>query len=185
MSTFIPMTADELWRLPSDGRRYELVAGALQEMSPAGSLHGYVVAQLTGHLYLYLRDNPVGSLFGAETGFLIRRQPDTVRAPDVAIVLNHRLEAGIQTGFFPGAPEFVVEVVSPNETTASANEKAQRSIEAGGELVWNIWPLARSVTIHQPGRPVETIGELGMLRGEPLLPGFECRVDALFPAGHR
>ena len=50
-------------------------------------------------------------VFVAETGFIIHRDPGTVRAPDVSFVRAERLADGIPIGFFPGAPDLAVEVV--------------------------------------------------------------------------
>ena len=81
MTTRTLVTADELLRMPDDGRRYELIEGELIEMAPAGLRHGEIaatVAVLIGH---HVRQNDLGSVFVAEPGFFLQRDPDTVRAP--------------------------------------------------------------------------------------------------------
>jgi len=107
-------TADELLRLPDDGYRYELVRGELRKMSPAGSRHGVVAAAIIGSLAPFVREHSLGKVFTSETGFLIQRDPDTVRAPDCAFVQTERF---IDTpGYFPGAPDLAVEVISPGDS---------------------------------------------------------------------
>ena len=82
-------TSKELECLPSNGKRLELVKGKVYEMAPAGGRHGY--APPVRHRY-YASEcymcgmNDLGHVFAAETGFILRRDPDTVRAPDVAFI---------------------------------------------------------------------------------------------------
>src|SRR2546427_9242223 len=86
------MTADELLRLPDDGMRHELIAGELRTMALRGGQHGRVTMRLSTPLYHYVVTHGLGWVFTAETGFLLRTQPDTVRAPDVAFVRQERVE---------------------------------------------------------------------------------------------
>jgi Uma2 family endonuclease len=104
------MTAEELLRLPTGmGTRYELAEGVLQEMAPAGSRHGRIALRLGGLLELYVRSHGLGEAVGAETGFILRRNPDTVRAPDAAFIAKARVPStGLPDGFFPGPPDLAV-----------------------------------------------------------------------------
>jgi Uma2 family endonuclease len=80
------MTADELLKLSRGKFRYELVKGELITMSPAGSEHGAVIMNLAVPLGQYIKANKLGIAFGAETGFKLATDPDTVRAPDISFV---------------------------------------------------------------------------------------------------
>src|SRR5215207_6337013 len=124
-ATGIRMTADELLRLADNGMRRELIAGGLHEMPPAGGEHGYVSNRAGLRLGMYLEQHPEigGGLFAAETGFRLSRNPDTVRAPDVAYVREERLLQARVRGFPEMAPDFVVEVVSPNDTASEIQAK--------------------------------------------------------------
>jgi Uma2 family endonuclease len=95
-------TADELLHHPRDGRRYELVAGEIRRMSPAGSVHGAVAMKLGVLLAQHVIAQRLGRAFAAETGFVLARNPDTVRAPDAAFVRRERLAAELPRGFWPG-----------------------------------------------------------------------------------
>ncbi|MGB9181189.1 MAG: Uma2 family endonuclease, partial [Pyrinomonadaceae bacterium] len=78
------MTAEELLLLPGGKHRYELVKGELKTMSPAGSEHGAIIVNVTLLVGQHVKSNNLGVVFGAETGFEIEENPDTVLAPDVA-----------------------------------------------------------------------------------------------------
>jgi len=79
-------TAEQLFERPDDGNRYELVAGALRMMSPSGWKHGEVVGVLHTLLGSHIRKHRLGKIFGAETGFRVAENPDTVRAPGIAFI---------------------------------------------------------------------------------------------------
>src|SRR5262245_17634313 len=101
------MTADELLAMPYDGfHHYELVKGELIEMSPAGADHGDVAMEIGSRLREFVRTRRLGKVYAAETGFLITRNPDTVRAPDAGFVAANRV---VKTKkFFPGPPDLAV-----------------------------------------------------------------------------
>ncbi|HEX8353452.1 MAG TPA: Uma2 family endonuclease, partial [Pyrinomonadaceae bacterium] len=109
-------TASELFVMPHDGSRYELVKGELRKMSPSGSEHGAIIINISVLLAQHVKSKKLGVCFGAETGFKIAADPDTVRAPDVAFVRRERIpESGIPKKFWPGAPDLAVEVLSPGD----------------------------------------------------------------------
>ena len=88
------LTAEELLRLSTRDRTYELVKGELYEMASAGARHGEVAGTILILLGSHVRGNELGRVFAAETGFILRRNPDTVRAPDASFVARGRLFGG-------------------------------------------------------------------------------------------
>ena len=103
------ITADQLFQMPDDGFRYELIRGELRKMKPAGFSHGKVVANMTIPLGADIRSKALGVVLGAETGFKIASEPDTVRAPDMAFIRQERiLQQGETDKFWPGAPDLAV-----------------------------------------------------------------------------
>ena len=113
------MTADDLLRLPRGHGRHELVRGELRTMPPAGSDHGEEDSRISRLLsLLHVRANELGRVWLASRDSDWRPTPDTVRAPDVAFVRRDRVPArGAQRGYFEGAPDLAVEVISPNDLT--------------------------------------------------------------------
>ena len=175
------MTAEELLLLPKNGHRYELIKGELKQMTPAGSEHGGRGMRLSWRLAQFVEVNGLGWVFLAETGFKIATDPDTVRAPDLAFVRNERIpETGLPRGYFPGAPDLAVEVVSPGDTVEEVEDKIAEWLEAGAQLVWIVNPRRRTVAVHRDGSEVRVLRENDILDGEDVVPGFTLRVAEIF-----
>lgn len=89
------MTADELLVMPhhesGNDYHYELLRGELKKMAPAGGTHGIICMKLGTALSLFVEANNLGAVFGAETGFIVERDPDTVLGADIAFVSHERL----------------------------------------------------------------------------------------------
>jgi len=184
MSTTTPVTAEQLYWMPDDGLRYELVEGELRKMSPSGWKHGAVVGLLHGWLAQHIEENQLGMIFGAETGFLLTRDPDTVRAPDIAFIqLAHLPADDPPEAFWPGPPDLAVEVLSPGDRPAEVAEKVAAWLAAGTMGVWVVDPGSRTVTVHRSATDSSRLSQEDPLDGEQLLPGFRRRVGELFDRG--
>jgi Uma2 family endonuclease len=174
-------TADELFMRPDDGFRYELVRGEIRRMPPAGSEHGAVIMNMGTPLDQFVKAHGLGVVFGAETGFKIASDPDTVRAPDLAFVRRERIPGeGIPRGFWPGAPDLAVEVVSPGDTYTEVEEKVHDWLNAGTRMVLVLNPRTRTVAVYTSHADVVRLTESDTLDGGEVLPGFSCGVAKLF-----
>lgn len=182
MSTTTVVTADELLALPTGmGKRYELVAGELRTMSPSGWRHGQIVANVSDLLGVFIRQKKLGRWFGAETGFLLKRDPDTVRAPDFAFIANSRLpKSAPAEAFWPGAPDLAVEVLSPGDTAGEVAEKIEEWLASDCIAVWIVDPKLHTITIYRSATDVQIKAAGETLVGDPVVPGFSCVVDELF-----
>ena len=173
-------TAEDLERLPSDGKRLELVKGKVYEMALAGGRHGNAAMNIGTLLNVHVRTNNLGRVFAAETGFIVGRNPDTVRAPDAAFVSLGRLDsADIPEGFLAIIPDLIVEVVSPGDTRREVEEKVHDWLTTGVRLAWVIYPATRSATVYHHLNDGSNIMEDDILDGEDVVPGFTCRVGDL------
>ena len=180
-TTTKPMTADELLLLPRGRFRYELIKGELRTMSPAGDEHGIVIMNLAAPLAVYVKVNKLGFVYGAETGFKIETDPDTVRAPDIAFITRERIEqSGIYKGYRPGAPDLAVEVLSPGDTSEEVDEKIAEWLTAGARMVWVVSPKRRTVTVYRSLKEIKILTEQDELDGADVVPGFHCRVADIF-----
>jgi Uma2 family endonuclease len=178
------MTAEELLRLPDDWQRHELIAGELRTMAPTGGEHGGIVMTLGASLYNYVRSHGLGHVLAGEPGFLLARNPDTVRAPDVAFISHARLGgADLAAGYQPGAPDLAAEVVSPNDRPASVAEKVATWLRYGARMVVVLDPGRRTVAVHRPDSEVRSLTEDDTLDGADVVPGWSVPVGDLFAPG--
>jgi Uma2 family endonuclease len=182
MSTTTYVTADQLLALPSGmGKHYELVAGELRVMSPAGWRHGKVAARLAAKLGTYIVEHDLGEAFGSETGFRLARNPDTVRAPDFSFIAKTNLpEREPVEAYWPGAPDLAVEVLSPDDRPREVEEKTQAWLDAGCLLVWNVDPKLKTIRSYDANGDVKVFEIGDVFSAETILPGFFCSVEELF-----
>jgi Uma2 family endonuclease len=176
------MTAEELMQLPAHGQGYELIAGELHEVLPSEGPERSVAGDLAGRIGAYLEQHPNvrGDVFAAGTGFLLRRNPDVVRAPDVAFVSGDRLPLARVPSFPQLAPDLVVEVVSPSDSACGLHEKIDQWLRAGSRLVWVLYPATTTGMCYQADRTARLLRADDAFHGEPVLPGFACRLGELF-----
>ncbi len=172
------MTADELLAMPDDGsRKYELVRGELLSMSPAGMRHGRISMRIAVSLLDHVNAQGLGAVFPADTGFILSRDPDTVRAPDAAFVRKARV---VDTEkYFPGAPDLAVEVISPTDVLRELEAKVREYLRAGTQMVIVIDPKKQTAWIETAaGRQRLTIDDT--LTAPDVIPGWSLPLRELF-----
>ena len=181
MATTRLMTAEDLWLMQDDECFHELVKGELIRMAPAGGKHGEIGFELAGQIRDYLKQHRIGKGYSADTGFILARDPDVVRSPDVAFILTDRLPPEEKRGaFLELAPDLAVEIVSPSDSSSAVNDKVMQYLDLGVKLVWLIHPSTKSVNVYTPDRTVRILGENDELDGGEVLPGFRLRIADIF-----
>ena len=174
-------TANELLRYQGDGSRYELIRGELKRMAPAGNEHGFLAAVFIGLLITHVRTKKLGRVYAAETGFKLATDPDTVRAPDAAFISQKRLdEVGPVQGYWPGAPDLAVEVISPNDLYTEVSEKVAEWLQAGSKMVVVVNPRTQQVVVHLSPAGVSVLGVDDTLEGGEVVPGWQLPIKELF-----
>ena len=175
------LTADDLAKQPDDGTRYELVKGVLQKMQPTGFEHGICAAEIGSRLNVHVKTHKLGYVCGAETGFRIAQNPDTVRAPDAAFVCQASIELqGIVKGYWNGAPDLAIEVISPGDTYAEVAEKVDEWLTAGCRMVWVVNPRRETVEVYRPNEDFTLLRGTDTLDGGDIVEGFQCQVQDIF-----
>jgi Uma2 family endonuclease len=181
MTITAPLTAEDLLCVPDDEFRYELVRGEIRKMAPAGHVHGSVAVEFTWRVAQFVKQNQLGRVFAAETGFILERDPDTVRAPDVAFVGKERLHEGEEEkGYWPGPPDLAVEVISPSDTYTEVEEKALSWLSGGSRCVVVINPIKRTLTVYRSLTSIHLLTEADTLEISEVLPGWSLPVRELF-----
>src|SRR5580692_7592149 len=133
-------TDEELEALPNDGHKYELLDGDLI-MSPVHENHGMLCMRIGSTLLQFVEPRGLGNVYDSSTGF--RLAEDLLLSPDVSFVSKERLKK-IRVApdkFLAGAPDLVVEVLSPSDRMRHVNRKLDHYFEHGSRLAWLVnWP---------------------------------------------
>ena len=175
------MTAEELLNMPKDGYRYELVRGVLKKLAPVGQTGGFYELRIGSRLAIHIDANRLGKAYGANTGFLLERNPDYVLAPDAAFVRQERVEAvREESGYFSGAPDFVAEVISSTDRYTEVEEKVVEWLAAGVLMVIVVNPRNKTVQVYRSMTDVVTLGEDDTLDGGDVVPGWRLPVVDIF-----
>lgn len=181
MATTKLMTAEDLWHMQEDECRYELVEGELIRMAPTGGEHGEIMSEFARHISNHVAETKAGRTYVGDTGFILARNPDVVRAPDVAFVRTDRLPPKEERrAFLALAPDLAVEIVSPSDSSSDVNDKVMHYLDAGVQLVWLVHPSSKSVSVYTPDRTARILSEDDALDGGDILPGFQLRVADIF-----
>ncbi len=174
-----PRTAAEFeaWALRAENaeRRLEFVAGEVVAVV-SNNYASAVAARISGFLFMYLRDHPIGYLTGADGGYCVGEDR---YIPDVAYISKQRQPQPSQEAYNPQPPDLAVEVLSPSDEPRVVRRKVANYL-AAGVTVWLVLPQERAVEVYAPGRPVQTLGEGETLRGGELLPDFALPVKDIF-----
>ena len=173
------LSIEEFERLPDDGWRRELVRGQVVKEPPAGFRHGGIAGRIAGILHSFVRDQELGEVVTAETGFVLFDEPPTVRAPDVAFVARDRLTFDPDR-FAPLAPDLAVEIVSPSNTVPEIHAKVMDYLDAGTRLVWVVEPRSRNVTTYRSRKEIRLLAGDDEIDLGAVLPGLRVKVSDLF-----
>jgi Uma2 family endonuclease len=179
MATLHIVSAEELLAMPNLGR-CELVRGEVIMMSPAGAEHGRIIWNLTLLLGNFVKAHKLGGMMGAETGFIIRRDPDTVLAPDLAFISVDRMPEKLPPGYFDGPPDLAIEVLSPGDRASNVQSKVRDWLETGCRAVWIVDPEIKSVTTYKSMHDIVVLSAADTLADAQLLPGFTMGVSEIF-----
>ncbi|MGH8065203.1 MAG: Uma2 family endonuclease [Candidatus Entotheonellia bacterium] len=175
------LTAEEFEELPDDGKLYELIDGQPREITPLTMWQGEVEVNLAMRLHTHVRGRALGCVSIGKVAFIVRRNPDRVRAADVTFIRQERvppLEA--RQHMMEVIPDLVVEILSKHDAIEEVNNKIDDWLNAGVQMLWIGDPFRRTLTIYQHGHDPILLGEHGILEGDPVVPGFRCPVAEIF-----
>lgn len=172
-------TDEELMALPNDGHKYELVEGELV-MSPAGFRHGDISVRLTARLMNVVVPAGLGVVLDSSTGF--KMQNGNLLSPDVSFVARERLRGmkSLPEGFFQGAPDLAVEVLSPGASKRHLEHKLNDYFTNGARLAWVIDPGQQNAVVYRGVVPDEVLSLREQLEGDEVVPGFAIAVSDFF-----
>jgi Uma2 family endonuclease len=189
MSTATPerlMTSDDLFAMrPSQNVDRWLFRGQLRESkvtkrNPSHSAAVMTIGKLLGN-WLDKQRSPHGRLYGGETCFRIRKDPETNVGIDVAVSTPTQAARTSRTAsYVDGAPILAVEVLSPYDKLSDIAETIEEYLDCGVKVVWIVDPRLETVTIHRPSADPVMVNRSQELVGGKDLPGFRCQVSDIF-----
>lgn len=174
-------TDEEFMALPKDGHRYEIVNGELIDRGNSGALHGNIGAILSSALFAVVKSQKLGALFDSSTAFKMKN--GNRRSPDISFFAKERLQGitELPSGFLEGAPDLVVEVLSPGNTVEEMHDKLVEYFDNGTRLAWMIHPSEHYVLVYRSAQePDRLLKSVDALEGEDVIPGFSLPVADLF-----
>ncbi|NJL01222.1 MAG: Uma2 family endonuclease [Spirulinaceae cyanobacterium SM2_1_0] len=175
-------TDAEFMALSHDGHRYELVNGELIDMGSSGALHSNIAIILSSALFAVVNEQKLGALFDSSTAFKMKN--GNRRSPDISFFAKERLQGMTQlpTGFLDGAPDLIVEVLSPGNTVAEIHDKLVEYFENSTRLAWVIHPSENYVLVYRSAQESDRLlKSMDALDGEDVIPEFMLPVANLFP----
>ena len=174
-------TYQDYANLPEDGNRYEVVDGVLYMVPSPGREHQKASGEIFVHLHRCIQLSGLGEVFYAP--FDVELAPNTVVQPDVFVILNDQLNK-ITDSRVIGAPDLVVEIVSPGSMGYDRREKQDSYARAGVPEYWIVDPLAQNVELLF--LDAEAYRSQGIFQGKSVLPSrivpqLATPVESFFP----
>ena len=147
------VTIEEFDKLePPEGAEYELIEGEIYEVTYPTFVHSLLIDRLAGLLAGF----GVGKVL-QERGFQIRNRPRaTKRRADICVLTPESLERAIVENDVIGAPDMVVEVLSPSNSFEFVSRVASLCLKNGCTEFWAVSPMELSVTVWRAGAKVIT-----------------------------
>jgi Uma2 family endonuclease len=178
------MGGEEFLALPDDGVHRELIRGHVREMGMTvrNRFHCQVESTIVQKLknWLDTQPEPRGQILSGEVGFRLRGPEESVIGIDVAYASAELVQrTPRKQKIFDGPPILAVEILSDSDRVADVVEMVDLYREAG-VVTWVVEPDFERVTVHVPGRPLQTLDTGQELIGDPYLPGFRVAVKDIF-----
>jgi Uma2 family endonuclease len=175
-----PLTVEDYRSLPEAGPRYQLIEGDLYMAPAPNRFHQEISRNLQVKLFLYLRESGLGKIFDAP--FDVYLDETNVYQPDLIVVLNDRLAILTEAGA-EGAPNLVIEILSPKTRRLDLEQKRKAYPRFGVPELWIVDPEPKLTTQYRfaldGGVATVTTSENDNLTS-PLLPGFSISGAELY-----
>ena len=175
------LTYEDYAKTPDD-ERWELLDGELIMAPSPNEAHQSVEGNLGARLFIFVQDRGLGKVYFAPFDVVLS-DTDVVQ-PDIIFVSRER-EHIITHANIQGAPDLVVEILSPSTAQRDRGVKRRLYAEHGVKEYWQVEPEAQTVTVLLLRDGVfEEAGAYskGQSLSSPTLEGFTVSLDEIFPA---
>ena len=177
------LTYDAYLAMPEMKQRYSIIDGELVMAAAPNPTHQTIVLEIAMKLTSFVRERQLGRVFVAPLDVVIRREPLRTRQPDVMFIGQERRSI-IGPQVIEGAPDLVIEVLSPTNTRQELQGKLDDYRTIGVREAWVVSPEARTVEVLQlASGAMQRLGlyGLGDLLASQVLPDLRLTVDDIFP----
>jgi Uma2 family endonuclease len=176
------LTIDDYQSFPDDGKRHEIIDGEHYVTASPNLRHQAISRNLTVLIGSFLREHPLGRLFAAPSDVYLSRFDVVV--PDLLFVSSAR-DAVLAAKGIEGAPDLVIEILSPSTRKTDERTKRDRYARFGVREYWIVDPELETIKVLELGAagyapPREWALERGERVSSPLLPGLEIPLDQVF-----
>jgi len=179
--TPVLLTAEEYARRLDPGYPEELVDGRIVPMPQPNRRHGQICNKAGRILGNFAEEHDLGHVLNNDAGVITKRNPDTVRGPDVAFYSYDRLPRGpLPASYGPEVPELVVEVRSPTDRWPAVLVKVAEYLNAGVLAVVVLDDESRTALLSSADRMPRILGPESDLTVPEFLPGFAVAVQRFF-----
>lgn len=165
--------------LPDGGRWTELLAGRLFTLQPPTIEHGTAVLNLSKALAEFVQRER-GGYACFDLGFVVARNPDTLRFPAVSFFVDGPLFAEADKVVTEARPALVVEIASTNDRRRNMKQRVAGWLDWGVSTVWVLDPQAKLIHTSGRDRPGQQFAVHQTLYGGSVLSGFRVSVAELF-----
>ena len=167
--------------LPDTGTRTELVQGRIIEMPPPEPKHGRFCGKIAMFVGIYVYEHQLGEVISNDAGVITRRNPDSLRGPDIAFYSQAKLPSNdTWEGYFDFVPDLVFEVRSPSDRWSEMVQKAGEYLAAGVPIVVVLNPDTKSAHIFEGDQAPRILGPEDTLSFPGILDGFALVVGRIF-----
>ncbi len=173
------VTAEQLLDLETSERHYELIEGVLKQAISRSPERAFILGNLAGVLGGFVAKNKLARVYAGGPLILLGRDPDTVLAPDMAVVRRDRLPLA-QSAFISISPDLVIEVVSPGNSPGEIERKVGIYLASGVRSIWIVYPRQRQVTVFSPENPPQIFSDADVITANEILPGLAVDVSRIF-----
>ncbi len=179
MTTGTPRTIEDLMALPPGPFRDDLLNGQIRRRPYSVMVNGMVAGTICRRIGTAALAGRFGSMH-APSGFILRRDPDTLLVPEIAVVAGPRPPADGRDEFLARAPDLAINLVAPTDDAGYVGDKVAAYLDAGSRLVWVVDPGDETVTVWTPDRRSRIYRGEETLDGGDVLPGYTVAVSQIF-----
>ena len=168
------------WEL-KEGERYEVINGEVFAMSAPDARHQEILVALSSRFYNYLQGKPCKvypAPYDVRLFYEEDESDDTVVQPDISVICDEkkRGKEGCR-----GAPDLIIEILSPSNSAIEMNRKFKLYQQAGVKEYWIVDPQNNEITVFCFGKnPVFKIHKSTDTVSVSVLPGLNIDLEQVF-----